>query len=158
MFCWFSSRKPKNTYQTENRRTNLKWSKKKLFLFFVFSLSSSHWLALCPKAPPFSAKKSLLPTPNICLPSSPSLSTHLFFIITTTIYYHLSLTITLIYHSATNFFFTVFQVVSGFWILHIVFNSVQYTLVITNLDVWSFQFVVYLVDNLIKSFKVLFLH
>lgn len=158
MFCWFSSRKPKNTYQTENRRTNLKWSKKNSFFFFCFLSLSFSLAGSLPQGATFLCKKSLLPTPNICLPSSPSLSTHLFFIITTTIYYHLSLTITLIYHSATNFFFTVFQVVSGFWILHIVFNSVQYTLVITNLDVCSFRFVVSLVDNLIKSFKVLFLH
>lgn len=155
MFCWFSSRKPKNTYQTENRRTNLKWSKKNYISFFVFSLFFSLAGSL-PQGATFLCKKSLLPTPNICLPSL-SLSTHLFF--TFYLLSPLSLTITLIYHSATNFFFTIFQVVLGFWILHIVYsNSVQYTLVITNLDVCSFRFVVSLVDNLIKSFKVLFLH
>lgn len=154
MFCWFSSRKPKNTHQTEIAERILNEAKKSFFFFYIsLSLLLTGWLS-APRRH-LSLQKSLLPpTPNICLLPSPSLSTHLFLFIYLSS--PLSLTITLIYHSATNFFFTIFQVVLGFWILHIVLHSVQYTLVITNLDVWSFQFVVYLVDNLIKSFKVLF--
>lgn len=70
-------------------------------------------------------------------------------------YYHLS-SITLLFTTLATHNHLLLPHLSGalgFWILHIVHHSVQYSLVFSNLDAWGFLFVVSLFDINIKSFQ-----